>query len=69
MTEVFELNGREIVLQASSDRAVAERVTRHIQRRIDEDDWRPYRSKADALRASTRLGGIRMKVLEALNLL
>ena len=69
MTEVFELNGREIVLQASSDRAVAERVTRHIQRRIDEDDWRPYRSKADALRAWTRLGGIRMKVLEALNLL
>ena len=69
MNDTFELNGRSIVLQASSDRAVVERVTRHIQRRIDEDDWRPYRSQADALRAWTRLGGIRVQVLEALNLL
>ena len=69
MTETFELNGRQIVLKASSDRVVAERVVRHIQRRIDLDDWRPYTCKADALQAWFRLGGIRAQVLEALNLL
>ena len=69
MTDTFELNGRQIVLTASSDRVVAERVVRHIQRRIDEDDWRPYSRKAEALRAWFRLGGIRAQVLEALDLL
>ena len=69
MTDTFELNGRQIVLKASSDRVVYKRVLRHIQRRIEEDDWRPYRSRSDALRAWARLGGIRMQVLEALNLL
>ena len=69
MTDTFEINGRQIVLKASSDRVVAERVVRHIQRRIDEDDWRPYTCKADALQAWLRLGGIRAQVLEALNLL
>ena len=69
MTYTFELNGRQIVLKASSDRVVAERVVRHIQRRIDEDDWRPYTCKADALQAWFRLGGIRAQVLKALNLL
>ena len=42
MTNTFELNGKQILLEASSDRVVAERVMRHIQRRMDEDDWRPY---------------------------
>jgi len=69
MTDTFEINGRQIVLKASSDRVVAERVVRHIQRRIDLDDWRPYTCKADALQAWFRLGGIRAQVLEALNLL
>ena len=69
MTDTFELNGRKIVLKASSDRVVAERVVRHIQRRIKEDDWRPYTCKADALQAWFRLGGIRAQVLKALNLL
>ena len=69
MTDTFELNGRQIVLKSSSDRVVAVRVVRHIQRRIDEDDWRPYTCKADALQAWLRLGGIRAQVLEALNLL
>ena len=69
MTDTFELNGRQIVLKASSDRVVAERVMRHIKRRTDEDDWRPYRSQTDALQAWARLGGIRVQVLEALNLL
>ena len=69
MTDKFELNGRRIVLKASSDRVVAERVVRHIQRRIDEDDWRPYTCKADALQAWFRLGGIRAQVLKAMTLL
>ena len=68
MSDTFELRGRQIVLQASSDRVVAERVMRHIQRRMDEDDWRPYTCKADAVQAWFRLGGIRAQVLEALNL-
>ena len=69
MTNTFELNGQQILLKASSDRVVAERVVRHIQRRLDEDDWRPYTCKADAVQAWFRLGGIRAQVLEALNLI
>ena len=68
MTDTFELNGRQILLKVSSDRVVAERVVRHIQRRLDEDDWRPYSCKADAVQAWLRLGGIRAQVIEALNL-
>ena len=68
MTNTFELNGKHILLEASSDRVVAERVVRHIQRRLDEDDWRPYTCKADAVQAWFRLGGIRAQVLRALNL-
>ena len=68
MTDTFELNGRTILLKASSDRVVAERVARHIQRRLDEDDWRPYTCKADAVQAWFRLGGIRAQVLKVLNL-
>ena len=68
MTDTFELNGRTILLKASSDRVVAERVARHIQRRLDEDDWRPYTCKADAVQAWFRLGGIRAQVLRALKL-
>jgi hypothetical protein len=49
--------------------AVAQRVAAHLQRRIAEDDWRPYRSSEDAVRAWTRLGGIRLQVMEALSLL
>ena len=63
MTNKFELNGRQILLKASSDRVVAERVVRHIQRRLDEDDWRPYTCKGDAVQAWFRLGGIRAQVL------
>ena len=69
MTDAFELNGRQIILRASSDRVVAERVVRHIQRRLDEDDWRPFRSQSDALRTWARLGGIRAQVLQAFNLI
>ena len=69
MTEPFVVNGQRITLTAPSDRVVAERVVRHIQRRIDEDDWRPFRSRSDALRAWIRLEGIRAQVLTALKLI
>ena len=63
-----QLNGVTIHLDRPSDKAVVERVAAHIQRRIAEDDWRPYASKADALGAWEKLGGIRLKVLKALRL-
>ena len=67
--EEFLLNGKQIKLEAASDRLVAERVAKHMQRRIKEDDWRPYSSKAKALEAWSRLGGIRVAVLKALDLI
>ena len=63
-----ELNGTTIYLDRPSDRAVVQRVAAHIQRRIAEDDWRPYASKAIALAAWEKLGGIRLKVLQAFEL-
>ena len=69
MSHEWLLNGRVIHLEAPSDRAVAERVAQHMKRRITEDDWRPYASKADALQAWRRLGGIRLQVLQALQLI
>ena len=48
---------------------VAERVASHLQRRIEEDDWRPYQSKEEAVRAWSRLGGIRLQVMQALGLI
>ena len=63
------LNHKEIPLRLPSDRAVATRVAAHMQRRVSEDDWRPFRSKQDALRAWSRLGGIRVQVLKALHLI
>ena len=69
MTDMFDLNGRKIALKALSDRAVAKWVMRHIPRRMDQDDRRPFTCKVDAVQAWLRLGGIRAQVLEALNLL
>ena len=68
MIETLLVNGQQVVLKVPSERVVAQRVVRHIQRRIHEDDWRPFTCKADALRAWVRLGGIRVQVLHALNL-
>ena len=63
MSDTFDLNGRQIVLKASSDRVVAERVLRHIQRRMHEDDWRPYTSKADAVQLGFVSAGFELKCL------
>lgn len=69
MSHDWMLNGRVIHLNAPSDRAVAQRVAQHMQRRIAEDDWRPYATRDDALKAWIRLGGIRLQVLQALGLI
>ena len=66
MTSEGSLN--DLNLKAASDTRVAERVAKHLQRRIQEDDWRPYRSKEEAVRAWSRLGGIRVQVMHALGL-
>ena len=65
----YELNGKLIGLSVPSDRLVVDRVARHMQRRLAENDWRPYGSQVDALQAWARLGGIRVDVLRALDLL
>ena len=41
----------------------------HIQRRIEQDDWLPFRSKDDALQSWQKLGGIRVQVLMAYDLI
>ena len=69
MTQNFQLNGRVVPLSAPSDRAVAQRVATQFQRRIAENDWRPYRSQREAVEAWSKLGGIRVAVMKALDLL
>ena len=63
------INGKSIDLKVKSDESVALRVASHIERRVKEDDWLPYKSKQDALSAWRKLGGIRVKVLEAYDLI
>ncbi len=63
------IGGTTLRLARRSDIAIAQRVAAHFQRRITENDWRPYQSREDAVRAWTRLGGIRFQVMEALSLL
>ena len=63
------INGTTLRLARPSDVAVAQRVAAHLHRRIAEDDWRPYGSRMDAVRAWTRLGGTRLQVMGALSLL
>ena len=69
MTQNFLLNGHEVPLSAPSDLAVAKRVAAQFQRRIAENDWRPYRSQLEAIEAWSKLGGIRVAVMKALELL
>ena len=69
MEQTLHVNGKTIRLAVPSDQAVAERIVKHFERRIAEDDWRPFLSKERALVAWSRLGGIRAQVLAALGLL
>jgi hypothetical protein len=64
-----QINGTSIRVNAKSDVAVAKRIAAHFERRIREDDWLPYKTKQDALSTWRRLGGIRVKVLAAYNLI
>ena len=64
----LSINGKQIYVKAQSDVAVAQRVANHMQRRINEDDWRPYQTKTEALQAWRKLGGLRLQVMDALGL-
>jgi hypothetical protein len=64
-----QINGKSIDLKVKSDESVVLRVAAHIERRIKEDDWLPYKNKQDALSSWSKLGGIRVKVLEAYDLI
>jgi len=64
----LKINGRPISVRFKSDAVVAQRVAAHIQRRIEEDDWFPFRSKEDALQSWQKLGGILVQVLGAYDL-
>ena len=64
-----QINGRPISVRFKSDAVVTQRVAAHIQRRIEEDDWIPFRSKEDALQSWQKLGGIRAEVLRAYDLI
>ena len=65
----LKINGRPISVRFKSDAVVAQRVAAHIQRRIEEDDWLPFRSKEDALQSWQKLGDIRVQVLMAYDLI
>ena len=65
----LSINGKHIHIKARSDVAVAQRVANHMQRRINEDDWRPYQTKAEAVLAWRKLGGLRLQVMDALGLI
>ena len=65
----LKINGRPISVRFKSDAVVAQRVAAHIQRRIEEDDWLPFQSKEDALQSWQKLGGIRVQVLRAYDLI
>ena len=65
----LKINGRPISVRFKSDAVVAQRVAAHIQHRIEEDDWLPFRSKEDALQSWQKLGGIRVQVLMAYDLI
>lgn len=63
------IDGAMFQVQWPSDVAVVKRVLAHFQRRIDDDDWRPFKCQHDAIETWKRLGGIRLQVIEALGFL
>ena len=65
----LQINGRPISVRFKSDAVVAQRVAAHILRRTKEDDWIPFQSKDDALQSWQKLGGIRVQVLRAYDLI
>ena len=65
----LQIDGRPIRVRFKSDAVVAQRVGAHIQRRIEEDDWLSFQTKEEALQSWQKLGGIRVQVLRAYNLI
>ena len=63
----LKTNGRPISVRFRSDAVVAQRVAAHIQRRIEEDDWLPFRCKEVALQ-SWQKRGHRVQVFMAYDL-
>jgi hypothetical protein len=57
----LQINGRPISVRFKSDAVVAQRVAAH--------DWLPFQSKDDALQSWQKLGGIRVQVLRAYDLI
>ena len=64
-----KINGHPISVLFKSDVVVAQRVAAHIQRRIEEDDWLLFQSKEDAMQSWQKLGGIRLQVFRAYDLI
>ena len=65
----LKINGRPISVSFKCDAVVVQRVAAHIQRPIEEDDWLPFQSKEDALQSWQKLGGIRVQVLMAYDII
>ena len=65
----LKINRHTICVRFKSDAVVAQRVAAHIKRRIEEDDWLPFQSKKEALESWKKLGGIRVQVLRAYDLI
>ena len=65
----LQINRRRISVRFKSDAVVAQIVAAQIQRQIEKDDWLPFQSKEDALQSWQKLGGIRVQVLRAYDLI
>ena len=65
----LKINGRPISVRFKSDAVIAQRVAAPLTRRIEEDDWLPFQSKKEALESWQKLGGIRVQVLRAYDLI
>ena len=66
----LKTNGRRTIsVRFKSDSVVAQRVAAHIQRPREENVWLPFQSKEDALQSWQKLGGIRVQVLRAYDLI
>ncbi len=63
------INGDVISVRFKSDAVVVRRVAAHIERRLNDNDWRPYRTKDEAIAAWSKLGGLRLAVLRAYKLI
>ena len=63
------VNGHTIKLAHPSDRAEIKRVVSVIDRKIAEDDWRPFASKEAAVQRWSELKGVRAAVLRAKGLI